>query len=423
MSTRRRNNEPRKLYLWYSGASAFFFALIATVNLVYQAQVVGLNPLQLMLVGALLEAVVFVCEVPLGVLADVYSRRLSIVIGVTLYGLGFLLEGLVPRFWAILLAQVVWGVGATFVSGAEEAWITSELGPERVGATFFQGAMARQLATLLGIGGSVALASVQLNLPIVIGASCFLVLAMFLAVVMPEQAFQRAPASLIRPWRSLQPTFREATRAVRARPLVVTLIGIVVCYGVAGEGFDRLWQTHLARDLTLPAIGSLQPVVWFGVMSAGALPLSLVATHLASTRLDTTRHGHVAWMLGAITVARAVSAIVFAFATTLPVALVAFWVTTAVRGFGAPLLTTWLSQQITTGARATIFSMSGQADALGQIAGGPVVGWIGTVSSLRAALLASSAALLPAAVLVIRAHGQASEGRILPESTEVPVAR
>jgi DHA3 family tetracycline resistance protein-like MFS transporter len=40
--------------------------------------------------------------------------------------------------------------------------------------------------------------------------------------------------------------------------------------------------------------------------------------------------------------------------------------------------------------------MAGQLDAIGQIAGGPVVGVIGTLVSIRAALVATGALLLPA---------------------------
>ena len=47
-------NRPRAdaalVYLVNAGATSFFFALIFTVNLVYHAQTVGLNPLQLVLV-------------------------------------------------------------------------------------------------------------------------------------------------------------------------------------------------------------------------------------------------------------------------------------------------------------------------------------------------------------------------------------
>ena len=44
--------------------------------------------------------------------------------------------------------------------------------------------------------------------------------------------------------------------------------------------------------------------------------------------------------------------------------------------------------------RVTIFSVNGQVDAIGQIAGGPVVGVIGN-ASIRAALVASALILSP----------------------------
>lgn len=45
--------------------------------------------------------------------------------------------------------------------------------------------------------------------------------------------------------------------------------------------------------------------------------------------------------------------------------------------------------------RATMFSVSSQVDAIGQIGGGPVVGAIGNVVSVRAALVASALMLSP----------------------------
>lgn len=59
------------LYLIYSGASSLFFSIIGTVNMIYQVEVAKLSPLQLVLVGTILEVVCFLCQVPTGVLADV----------------------------------------------------------------------------------------------------------------------------------------------------------------------------------------------------------------------------------------------------------------------------------------------------------------------------------------------------------------
>jgi hypothetical protein len=57
----------------------------------------------------------------------------------------------------------------------------------------------------------------------------------------------------------------------------------------------------------------------------------------------------------------------------------------------------WLNQQITdSSVRATVISISGQADAIGQAAGGPALGAIGNAWGIRAALTAGALVLLPA---------------------------
>ena len=121
------------VYLIYSAAAAFVFDLTVAVNMVYHVETVGLKPLQLVLVGTFLETVCFMGEIPTGVVADVYSRRLSIIIGVLLIGVGFVIEGAFPTLATVLLAQVLWGIGATFMSGAEAAWIADEVGAANAG--------------------------------------------------------------------------------------------------------------------------------------------------------------------------------------------------------------------------------------------------------------------------------------------------
>lgn len=95
-----------------SAVEGLAVSTVITTSLVYQVEIVGLNPLQLILVGTVLEATVFAFEIPTGVVADVYSRRLSVVIGLALTGIGFLLAGFIPLFGALLAAQVVGGLGA-----------------------------------------------------------------------------------------------------------------------------------------------------------------------------------------------------------------------------------------------------------------------------------------------------------------------
>ena len=73
-----------KIYLLFSAITAMYFSLVATVMIVYHIEKVHLNPLQLILVGTTLEVACFIFEIPTSIVADVYSRKLSIVIGIVL---------------------------------------------------------------------------------------------------------------------------------------------------------------------------------------------------------------------------------------------------------------------------------------------------------------------------------------------------
>src|SRR5678809_1587068 len=104
------------VYLFIEFSASACFSMMFIVTSLYEATVAGLTPVQLILVGTALEISAFVFEVPTGIVADVYSRRLSIIIGYILMGVGFLIEGFLPSFVPILLAQIIWGLGYTFTS-------------------------------------------------------------------------------------------------------------------------------------------------------------------------------------------------------------------------------------------------------------------------------------------------------------------
>ena len=115
-----RSNAPRAYYVLTAGWG-FFYSMAFTLTLVYQVEVAHLSPLELVLVGTVLEFTCFIGEIPTGVVADLYSRRLSVLIGFVAIGAGIVLQGALPHFWWILAAQVVWAIGFTFTSGATDA--------------------------------------------------------------------------------------------------------------------------------------------------------------------------------------------------------------------------------------------------------------------------------------------------------------
>ena len=391
------------VYLIMSGGFGFFFALIASINMIYQFEVARLSPLQLVLVGTLLETVCFLGEVPTGIVADLYSRRLSIIIGFFLIGAGFILEGLVPTFGAILLTQVIWGIGITFTSGATEAWITDEVGEAAAAPLFLRGTQLSQLGSLLGTFASVGLATISLNLPIVLGGALVVALALFLAVAMPERGFRPTPQPERNTFQKMGGTFLAGARVVRASAILLTILAIILFRGGASEAFDRLWQPHFLTAFTFPTLGNLDSLVWFGGIIAAAKLLTIGASAFVERRIDTANPRGAAGTVLVLNVVQLIAVAGLGLATNFWVAVAAFLVTTACRTTIGPVLTAWINGQLAPSTRATVLSMTSQSDALGQIAGGPVLGWVGSAFSIRAAITASGLLLAPAAIFILSA--------------------
>jgi len=407
MSILKRSFSASTVYLIYSGASSLFFALIVTVNLVYQLEIAKLNPLQLVLVGTALETVCFLCQVPTGVLADVYSRRLAVILGTLITGIGFVVEGSIPLFVTIVLGQALFGIGATFADGAEQAWIADEVGEERVGRIFLLSSQIGLLGGLVGALVSVGLASIRLNLPVILGGICTIILAVFLVFFMPENGFQPTPKAERQSWRQMGTTFRNGMRAVRDRPVLITILLIALFYGLYSEGFDRLSAAHFLANFTFPVLWSFKPVVWFGLFSVVGILLSLVATEIARRYINLNNQRMVMRVLFGINTLGVVSILVFALAGNFFLAVAAYLSFGVFRRVNEPIFTTWLTQNIDAKVRATVISMRGQVDAFGQIIGGPPVGVIGNIFSLRAALVSVSIILSPVLLLLAYAFRKA----------------
>lgn len=138
-----RPSDPARLYLRLAGLSGFANAAGLVLYAYYAVRVAGLSPLELVLAGTVLELAAFLFEIPTGVVADLISRRLSVVFGYLLVDLGFLLMGAAPEFWAIAGGQFVWGIGFTFISGAREAWLADEVGDDAAGPLYLAFAKRR----------------------------------------------------------------------------------------------------------------------------------------------------------------------------------------------------------------------------------------------------------------------------------------
>lgn len=94
---------------------------------------------------------------------------------------------------------------------------------------------------------------------------------------------------------------------------------------------------------------------------------------------------------------------VFALSGSLGMALAGKWTRDAAQSVSWPVSRAWLNRNITNpSSRATMLSMMGQADAVGQVLGGPSLGVVANRAGVQAALLLAAVIQAPAAILYAR---------------------
>jgi DHA3 family tetracycline resistance protein-like MFS transporter len=398
----RERYRPEQVYLFHNILMSTAFSLAWTINQIYRVQTVGMDPLQLVLTGTTLEVTVLLFEIPTGVLADIYSRRLSTILGVALIGTSFLIEGSWPLVAIVLLSQIIWGLGWTFISGAHDAWIADEIGAERAAPIYLRATSLGLISNLAAIPFSVALAQFSLNLPFFVAGTLCLLLAVLLSFLMPERGFRPASREERQTWADLKDTLHQALSLVRTKPVLVAFMAAAIFVGLYSEGFDRLTEAHFLVNFEFPAIPAVDVVVWFGFIRAGRILFSVGATELARRRVRLQDNHALVRALQISYGLVALGILLFARTSSFWVALLATWLVHSMRALAEPLKTAWMNQHIHSRVRATVLSTASQMDALGQMIGGPISGAVGTLLSIRAALTTSALMLLPALPLYQR---------------------
>lgn len=401
--------DPTKVYLFIEFAASAFFAMMFVTMSLYEATVAGLTPLQLVLIGTTVEISIFVFEIPTGVVADAFSRRLSIIIGYILMGLGTLVEGFFPAFLPIVIAQIIWGLGYTFTSGATQAWISDEIGEESANKLFLRATRVGLVASLFGMGLAIFVGANNVAMPIRFGAVGILAIGFVLIFIMPETGFKPAAKEDRNTWQHIWHTFNEGLKSVRSRPRLIAILGVGLFYGLYSEGFDRLWVKHLIDSFDIPVIFGSNQVAFFAILRITASVLTIFVIRFVEKRVDSGSPLAIGRAMLIVTGLIATAMIGFAISPLLPLALGLYLIIDVLRDVRGPLNSAWVNQKLDSETRATVHSMVGQVDAIGQVAGGPGVALVARFFSVVAAIATSGFLLFPAMFFVGRANSKSKE--------------
>ena len=404
--------KPIPAYFLIAFGDAFVFTFGENILILFQTNEAGLTAAQLLMLTAVYRIVVMVCEVPTGVVADTMGRRASVTIGFMLLGSGLLISGIRAEFSTLLLGEVVGGVGFTFLSGAHQAWIADEIGVEEANPVYVRTAQLSMWLWVAAVPLSVLLSAWQINLPILISGAALIVLGIVLLRLMPENGFQRrtsgAPVNMRWVAQEMRSTYLQGIRAVRGRPVLITILVISAFTGIVALGFQRLWLLHFNEDIGYPDAFGLDPVGWFGVLRVASALLSVLLLEIVRRRGAGTMSSHatIVRSLFLINALQMNAILLLALTSDFELAFLAYCATFALSYAYDPFYIAWLNQNVDSSVRATVISMNSQTESLGRIAGAPIIGVVAAATSVRAALTLAGLAMVVPLLLFLKAFGQ-----------------
>ncbi|MGW6458181.1 MFS transporter [Streptomyces sp. NPDC055078] len=216
-------------------------------------------------------------EVPSGVVADVVSRRLVMVIGPLLQAVGFALWVALPSYGVFALGFVLWGTGGSLRSGATEALVYEEL--DRLGAAARYPALMGRAAAA-GTAAT-ALATAAAGPVFAWGGYRALGIASVVACVLCAVAAARLPEHRARRGRGSGQETREAEGAATLRAGLAEVRGsgavrrallpavlLTTVWGALDEYVPLLAAETGATTRNIPF---LVLAVWVGVTAGGLL--------------------------------------------------------------------------------------------------------------------------------------------------------
>lgn len=115
-------NIPR---LYLVKISKWFNMVMPIVVLFYQSNNMGMH--EIFILKAIYSVAIVCMEIPSGWMADVWGRKKTLLFGSILGSAGFVLYSFSYGFWAFVIAEIILGIGHSFVSGADSAMLYDSL--------------------------------------------------------------------------------------------------------------------------------------------------------------------------------------------------------------------------------------------------------------------------------------------------------
>lgn len=380
-------------YLYLIKLSKWLMLIMPIVALFYNDN--GLNSYDIYLLQAVYSFSVALFEVPSGYMADIIGRRTSLIIGSFLGTIGFSVLAASSSFIGFLSAEIILGLGGSFISGSDSALLFDSLA-----------VMKRQNYYLRYEGRITALGSLAETIAAVGGG--LLAAWMSYRAVYISQAFIASiaiPAALL----IIEPERQQ----LRTKPSMRQILKI--CHYALFEN-KELSSTIVMSSVTGLATLCMAWTSQVYFLSVGFNELQITPLWVLlnlTVAIISAKAVSVVSRIGkrkAITVIMIFMPLAYILLGALPLvpALISLYLFYMIRGYATPLLRDLTNQHCSSEIRATILSLRSLLVRISFSISGPLIAYVTGKSSLSTALIIFgiilSGGFIMAGTMLLRVH-------------------
>jgi MFS family permease len=371
-------------YLYIIKLSKWLMLIMPIVALFYNEN--GLDDFDIFLLQAIYSVSVAVMEIPSGYMADIVGRKKTLVLGSILGTLGYLSYSLSHDFSGFLVAEIILGLGGSFISGADSAMLFDSLAATRRQHSYLQ--FEGRITSLGNFAETAAAVCGGLIAALLSYRAVYISQAMVAALALPAALLLLEPprdSHIERP--GLHHILSVCKNAVLTNIKLSSTICLSSVTGIAtlcmawvsqiffvANGFTEVTITPLwvTLNLTVAVVAAFASVTM--KILGKKVSLLLIIFYLPSA---------------------------YIFLGWLPLipALISLYLFYAVRGYATPVLKDLINQNCDSSTRATVLSIRSLIIRLGFAFLGPSIGLVSDGLTLSYALMMAGILLLIMAIL------------------------
>jgi DHA3 family tetracycline resistance protein-like MFS transporter len=390
----------KQTYLLIRSVMGIGFFMMFTAAILYRIDIAKLEVYQLILLGTALEVSIFLFEVPTGIVADLKSRKLSIIIGLLLIGIGFIIEALTIQFWIIFIAQIIWGIGLTFISGALDSWVTDELENKNVDVILVSGHQYFKFFQVVGILLAGIIGMISIRSAIYLSGSMFILIALIGSIFMKEEHFNKQRNFELSFYQEYIGQIVKTYHHIKQTDVLRMMFIVLLFFGLYSEGIDRTYELHILDNLGFRGIFDLPDIWIISIINAlgallGFLVLSIVKRFIKQSSLQ------IVWVMD-FTILMILGVLGFAFFEIKYLALMAFLLFRLSREGMAPLINAILIKNTPYSIKASVLSGFGQLDAIGQLLSGFIMVGVSVLVGIKGVYMVSAMFLTVPLIMFMR---------------------